>query len=414
MAPCYYVRSNFQIYQVHQAVARITVGESKFSEMCARVPIGDIFQAKKRRKRQITTATEDDDYDFWAGEYDEYSDYYETSIVHERINFRKYGRKRNDSDNEDILDDIPDNIYCDLVETLNEKCIESSLLEIWKYDEELVKTASQQEILDSVNLLLRSPWYGFDVDYPGMLGGISRNTSGHIIGAKSLRMVWVIKVPKEGRIDAAQGSGVDLEVADLKSLEWEEQLINITLSSSTNDMKVRVNAAKSFGDISSEAIFFDAALMAGGYMIMFIYTIIMLGRLNKVEVRFYLTISGIIGIGMGLVIAIGLSALIGYPYTPIHAILPFLCLGIGIDDMFVISQCWSNIQSDPLHKDIELSERIGKALKHAGVSITVTSLTDVFAFGVGAVTVSFHTICTNLYPAGQLISQTLSHCPFKD
>jgi len=32
-------------------------------------------------------------------------------------------------------------------------------------------------------------------------------------------------------------------------------------------------------------------------------------------------------------------------------------------------------------------ERIGYALKHAGVSITVTSLTDILAFGVGAVTV---------------------------
>ena len=26
-----------------------------------------------------------------------------------------------------------------------------------------------------------------------------------------------------------------------------------------------------------------------------------------------------------------------------HAILPFLCLGIGIDDMFVIMQCYDNL-----------------------------------------------------------------------
>ena len=42
-------------------------------------------------------------------------------------------------DQVDILDDIPADIYCDLVETLNEKCLETSLLEIWKYNEEQIR-----------------------------------------------------------------------------------------------------------------------------------------------------------------------------------------------------------------------------------------------------------------------------------
>ena len=33
-----------------------------------------------------------------------------------------------------------------------------------------------------------------------------------------------------------------------------------------------------------------------------------------------------------------ISSLLGFPYTPMHSMLPFLCLGIGIDDMFVIVQ----------------------------------------------------------------------------
>ena len=33
--------------------------------------------------------------------------------------------------------------------------------------------------------------------------------------------------------------------------------------------------------------------------------------------------------------------------------------------------------------------QMGVALKHAGVSITITTITDVFAFGVGAFSVSF-------------------------
>ena len=65
------------------------------------------------------------------------------------------------------------------------------------------------------------------------------------------------------------------------------------------------------------------------------------------------------------------------------------CLGIGIDDMFVISQCWSNMKKDPSNTKLSLPDQMGVALKHAGVSITITTVTDVFAFGVGAFSVSF-------------------------
>ena len=59
---------------------------------------------------------------------------------------------------------------------------------------------------------------------------------------------------------------------------------------------------------------------------------------------------------------------------------------LGIDDMFVIMQCWENVAKDPTSKELATSEKVGLSLRHAGVSITVTSLTDIFAFGVGSVT----------------------------
>ena len=61
--------------------------------------------------------------------------------------------------------------------------------------------------------------------------------------------------------------------------------------------------------------------------------------------------------------------------------------GIGIDDMFVIVQCWTNMKRDPTTLGLSIADKMAIALKHAGVSVTVTSLTDVFAFGFGAVTV---------------------------
>jgi Sterol-sensing domain of SREBP cleavage-activation len=72
---------------------------------------------------------------------------------------------------------------------------------------------------------------------------------------------------------------------------------------------------------------FDGFFLAGGYFIMFVYTVLMLGRLNSLEVRLYLSIAGIVSIGMGLIISLGLSMAMGYPYTPTHAALPFIALG---------------------------------------------------------------------------------------
>ena len=49
--------------------------------------------------------------------------------------------------------------------------------------------------------------------------------------------------------------------------------------------------------------------------------------------------------------------------------------GIGIDDMFVIMACWYNLHKDSTLATLSLPERMGLAMKHAGVSVTVTSIT---------------------------------------
>ena len=59
--------------------------------------------------------------------------------------------------------------------------------------------------------------------------------------------------------------------------------------------------------------------------------------------------------------------------------------------MFVILQCFNNQEKSRTTDD--LGERIGNAMRHAGVAITVTSLTDVCAFAIGCITVGT-SICT--------------------
>ena len=96
------------------------------------------------------------------------------------------------SDGSDVADDLPPRVYCDLVTTLNSKCVMTNLLEMFRYDEEVIRTSStqvschkavmqavtvvtsSQEIIRAVHELGRSPWYGYTRDFSSLLGGVSR------------------------------------------------------------------------------------------------------------------------------------------------------------------------------------------------------------------------------------------------
>merc|ERR1719234_811248 len=179
-----------EMFTIYKKVMDIEVEGRKFEDICARIPIADIFQTKRRRRRQaegitiepLTNSTDeeyDEYYDIWEGEYDEDYDYEARVVQKQRIDFAKYGKKREEEEEEKDKEEeegttnsLPPDIYCDLVNTLNQKCILYTFLDAWRYDEDLILSASQQEILDAVNLLERSPWFGYGTNYSSAMGGI--------------------------------------------------------------------------------------------------------------------------------------------------------------------------------------------------------------------------------------------------
>lgn len=62
-------------------------------------------------------------------------------------------------------------------------------------------------------------------------------------------------------------------------------------------------------------------------------------------------------------------------------------MGLGVDDTFVMMASWEEVMSNKRNHKKPIHEKVALALSHAGAAITVTSLTDVVAFIIGASTV---------------------------
>ena len=97
-----------------------------------------------------------------------------------------------------------------------------------------------------------------------------------------------------------------------------------------NGYSLHMNLGLSYSTEASGPIKYDTRRQILGYVLMFTYTMLSLGKINMVENQFYLAIAGILSVFFGVTVGIGLTMAMGFPYTPITGILPFICLGIGI------------------------------------------------------------------------------------
>ncbi len=66
-------------------------------------------------------------------------------------------------------------------------------------------------------------------------------------------------------------------------------------------------------------------------------------------------------------------------FNPVVSVSPFLLVGLGVDDMFVLLRSY-DLTSDKL----TIQNRIVLTLERGGISILFTSLTDLVAFCVGS------------------------------
>jgi len=279
--------------------------------------------------------------------------------------------------------------WCPFIEKAQKpECLETSLLEIWGYNFDY-STITREQILEEVNKeKVKSKVTGIMVEPKKMLGGVIKK-DGKVVSAKATQIQWIGKVNTTA---ARQNDISDLatgQMVDLATLEWEENLRDFLLDHRTSlpfGFSSYINVARGYSDIATDTITDDAIMMPVGFIIVFVYVTFMLGRLDCVQQRSMLAGAGLTAIGMTIGFTYGICSAIGLFYGPMHNIIPFLLLGIGIDDMFVIMQCYDNLSPEEKSSP-DIPSRVALTMRRAGVAITVTSITDFMVFAIGASTV---------------------------
>ncbi|XP_060517935.1 protein patched homolog 3-like isoform X2 [Cylas formicarius] len=276
--------------------------------------------------------------------------------------------------------------YCSFIEMMKTECYTKTILELWDFNVTKINRLTKDDILNAINSNDERNIFGNLKNYENLLGGITKNESGHIVKATAIQNYWLLNV-NFSAIDmnkAGNMAGTG-EWASEEAGEWENEFLNVVQNVSNHDQNFYYYAGRSFGDISKQTLFQDIDKLCLGIFVMVVYVQLVISKFNWLEARIVLGFFGLLTIGMGYLVSVGLCSMFGVFYGPVHLSLPFLLMGLGVDDMLVILTCWDELHDDEKH--LSLPEKVGLMLKHAGVSITITSFTDVIAFIIGSSTI---------------------------
>jgi len=144
---------------------------------------------------------------------------------------------------------------------------------------------------------------------------------------------------------------------------------------------VEVESERSFSDELERGILQDIPFMALAFAIMICFcAFYLLNWSDWVQSQGVLGIGAVATIIMSLLTGFGLLFCIGVPFSSITQIFPYILVGIGLDDTFII--CGALSRTDARQ---DIVDRIVEVMEEVGVSVAFTTLTTVVAFLLGGI-----------------------------
>eukprot|EP00656_Telonema_subtile_P057811 TRINITY_DN959_c0_g1_i4.p1 TRINITY_DN959_c0_g1~~TRINITY_DN959_c0_g1_i4.p1 ORF type:complete len:805 (-),score=143.59 TRINITY_DN959_c0_g1_i4:750-3164(-) len=234
--------------------------------------------------------------------------------------------------------------------------------------------AQLNSIPDGTSRLLQMQ-YGTQVDSSTVLGGIATDASNNIVSAQAAKLIFYV------RNDQQRSSDGGWETPDAEA--WEKEWLKVAENLQLGGITVTRFAQRTRSDEFGDALSADIMMVNVAVVVLLFYCMLTIGKLRKPETRVSLTFLGIVSVGLAYIAGLGLvNGFIGVKYTPLHGVLTFLLLGLGVDDMFVITAAFDETNpSDPI------PQRVAESLRHSGSAVMLTSVTDTIAFLIGSITI---------------------------
>lgn len=253
-----------------------------------------------------------------------------------------------------------------------EKCMMINPLEVFQFNEsELNVSDSQiQANITNPNLTVMRNGRPYQYNFGRMFGDVTKEI-GDVTGAKALQMVYFLRDPSK-------------EEANTEVLEWEKTYIDkmTSLADTLSCFKVYYSSERSLDDAISESSGSDITLVSITFTLMITFACVMLGKfLNPLTGHSLLANAGVFAVALGILAGFGLAMWCRVPFVSMVGVLPFLILGIGIDDMFILVD-----ELDRQQKSLTVIETVKEVMARSGATITMTTVTDLVAFAVSTST----------------------------
>ncbi|KAF5303490.1 hypothetical protein FQA39_LY09953 [Lamprigera yunnana] len=272
-----------------------------------------------------------------------------------------------------LLDDIIQNItvsfdddffsYKDICAKWGNQCFQNDILNL-----DYVMSEVESGQLNLTFPIMFNPVTWDAHAFPVFFGGTEIDEDGIIVSVPSVQLAYF--------------TNVDTKKLDAKGGVWEDAFLDVLGDYQDQGLFKYIRIARFASRTLDHELEKNTRTVipyfTSTFLIMAAFSIITCMMADWVRSKPWLGLLGNVSASMATIAAFGACMYIGVDFIGINLAAPFLMIGIGIDDTFVMLAAWRRTSI----KD-SVPDRMAKMLSEAAVSITITSLTDMISFFIG-------------------------------